>query len=53
MRKLGFQEEFLIPEHVRDTAGQWQDMIIMRCNLEDLWQRMEALVEGSDWQWHR
>lgn len=53
MRKLGFQEEFLIPEHVRDTSGQWQDMIIMRCNLEELWSRMESLIHDSDWQRHR
>jgi GNAT superfamily N-acetyltransferase len=53
MHKLGFQEEFLIPEHVRDTSGQWQDMIIMRCNLEELWSRMESLIHDSDWQRHR
>jgi RimJ/RimL family protein N-acetyltransferase len=49
MQRLGFHEEFLIPEHVRDQSGQWQDMIIMRCNLEDLWQEMEAMFEYSDW----
>lgn len=52
-RRLGFTEEFLIPEHVRDQDGQWQDLIIMRCNLEDMWREMERLLEGSDIQWHR
>ena len=53
MRRLGFREEFLIPEHVRDLDGTWQDLIIMRCNLDELWQEMESLVEASDWRWHR
>ena len=53
MRRLGFTEEFLIPKHVRDQEGQWQDLIIMRCNLDRLWREMESLVEASDWRWHR
>ena len=53
MRRLGFREEFLIPEHVRDLEGAWQDLIIMRCNLDELWREMESLVEASDWRWHR
>ena len=53
MQRLGFKEEFLIPEHVRDQEGVWQDLIIMRCNLDDLWNEMESLVEASDWRWHR
>lgn len=53
MKRLGFREEFLIPEHVRDLDGAWQDLIIMRCNLDELWREMESLVEASDWRWHR
>jgi RimJ/RimL family protein N-acetyltransferase len=53
MKRLGFHDEFLIPEHVRDQDGSWQDLIIMRCNLEDLWKEMEGVFEDSDIQWHR
>ncbi|MCW8984924.1 MAG: GNAT family N-acetyltransferase [Thermoanaerobaculales bacterium] len=53
MKRLGFSEEFLIPEHVRDQDGTWQDLIIMRCPLEDLWQEMESNFESSDWRRHR
>jgi L-amino acid N-acyltransferase YncA len=53
LRNLGFHEEFLIPEMVRDRSGQWQDMIIMRCNLANLWREMETMFELSDWQRHR
>ena len=53
MKRLGFNEEFLIPEHVRDQDGAWQDLIIMRCPLEDLWQEMESEFETLDWRRHR
>lgn len=53
MKRLGFHDEFLIPEHVRDQDGAWQDLIIMRCNLDDLWREMEGVFEDSDIQWHR
>jgi RimJ/RimL family protein N-acetyltransferase len=53
MKRLGFHDEFLIPEQVRDLDGNWQDLIIMRCNLEDLWGEMEGMFEGSDHRWHR
>jgi L-amino acid N-acyltransferase YncA len=52
-RRLGFHEEFLIPEQIRDQSGQWQDLIIMRCPLDELWQDLEYKLESSDWQRHR
>jgi RimJ/RimL family protein N-acetyltransferase len=53
MKRLGFSEEFLIPEHIRDQDGTWQDLIIMRCPLEDLWREMENQFETLDWRSHR
>jgi L-amino acid N-acyltransferase YncA len=53
MRSLGFEDEFLIPEHVRDRDGVWQDLIIMRCNLDRLWDRLETALAAEDWQRHR
>ena len=52
-RRLGFHEEFLIPEHVRDQDGVWQDLIIMRCPLEELWRDMEFELSNGDFQRHR
>ena len=49
-KRLGFKDEFLIPEHVRDQDGRWQDLIIMRCTLEDLWREMEEMFEHTDWR---
>jgi len=53
MKRLGFSEEFLVPEHIRDQDGIWQDLIIMRCPLEDLWREMESEFQTSDWRRHR
>ena len=49
-RKLGFRREVVLPDYVQDRAGEKQDMILMRCDLEALWQEMEGFVANSDWQ---
>ncbi len=35
-RKLGFREEFVIPDHVKDQDGKYQDLILLRCDLKAL-----------------
>ena len=40
------------PGPVLDQQGRWQDVIIVRCNLEALWQQMEALLGDEDWKAH-
>jgi len=47
-RKLGFDEEFVIPGHIRDQAGVWQDMVIMRCDRAKAWRKLEAAVDRTD-----
>jgi RimJ/RimL family protein N-acetyltransferase len=49
-RKLGFQEEVLLHDYLKDISGHKQDLILMRCDLEELWQRMEDFIERSDWR---
>ena len=49
-RKLGFREELLIPDYVRDIAGKKQDLIIMVCNIKELWKELEHFYSDSDWQ---
>lgn len=49
-RRLGFHEEVLLPEYVRDLGGRKQDLILMRCDLEALWRELEDYMSGSDWQ---
>ena len=49
-RKLGFQEELLIPDYVRDQSGGTQDLIIMKCYIKDLWDELEHIYSDSDWR---
>ncbi len=49
-RKLGFREELLIPDYVKDRAGERQDLIIMVCDTKDLWNELEHFYGDSDWQ---
>ena len=50
LRKLDFHEEILIPDYVRDRAGKTQDMVIMTCDMKDLWEELEHFYSDSDWQ---
>jgi len=36
-RRLGFREEYVLPDHVRDLEGNLQDMILMPCELSMLY----------------
>ncbi|MCK4630488.1 MAG: GNAT family N-acetyltransferase [Bacteroidales bacterium] len=47
-RKLGFHEEIILPNHVKDLKGKSHDLIIMRCNLKELWKEMETFFQISD-----
>jgi len=31
--KLGFWEEYVFPQHVRDQKGNRQDLVVLRCDL--------------------
>lgn len=45
-RKLGFREEVVLPDHVRDRDGESQDLILMRCDLEALWRELDAFFKS-------
>jgi L-amino acid N-acyltransferase YncA len=49
-RKLGFHQELLMREYVKDLDGRRQDLIVMRCDLEGLWQELEDYFAQSDWR---
>ena len=50
LTKLGFHQEAMFHDYVKDRNGHKQDLVIMRCNLEALWQKLEAQLGHSDWQ---
>jgi ribosomal protein S18 acetylase RimI-like enzyme len=49
-RRLGFREESILPDFVKDLKGESQDLIIMTCDVKDLWKELDRLFSESDWQ---
>jgi acetyltransferase len=49
-RRLGFREETLLPDFVKDIKGGTQDLIVMTCDVKDLWRELDRTFSESDWQ---
>jgi L-amino acid N-acyltransferase YncA len=47
---LGFHEEVLIPDYVKDQTGKFQDLVIMSCNIQELWKELDQFYMDSDWE---
>jgi len=47
---LGFHREAVLRDFVKDLGGNRHDLVMMRCRLQELWQRMEDEMTQSDWQ---
>lgn len=52
-KKLGFREQVMLPNFVKDLEGTPQDLIIMKCNLKDMWEEMEIYFRITDMRTHR
>jgi acetyltransferase len=49
-RRLGFREETMLPDFVKDLKGGSQDLIVMACDVKDLWKELDRTFSESDWQ---
>ena len=52
-RRLGFHEEIILPDHVKDQSGKRQDLVIMSIDLKELWKEMENYFQLTDMRRHR
>jgi L-amino acid N-acyltransferase YncA len=50
VKRLGFVEQTVLTDYVKDTDGNKHDLIIMRCKLQDLLNELENYISLSDWQ---
>ncbi|MFH1532316.1 MAG: GNAT family N-acetyltransferase [Pseudomonadota bacterium] len=48
--KLGFHEEVVLPDYVQDQSGMLQGLIVMTCDTDALWERLEQAYTTSGWQ---
>jgi L-amino acid N-acyltransferase YncA len=46
--KLGFRQEVVLRDYVKDMEGNRKDLVLMRCRLQDLWQKYEDFVREND-----
>lgn len=49
-RRLGFREDSMMPDFVKDIRGGSQDLIVMTCDVKDLWKQLDRTFSESDWQ---
>jgi L-amino acid N-acyltransferase YncA len=49
-RRLGFREESMMPDFVKDLQGSSQDLIVMTCDVKELWKQLDRTFSESDWQ---
>jgi acetyltransferase len=49
-RRLGFREDSMLPDFVKDIQGDPQDLIVMTCDVKDLWKELDRTFSESDWQ---
>ncbi len=50
LKKLGFREEHVLPDYVKDIEGATQDLVVMTCNVKDFAKELDELFTDSDWQ---
>ena len=46
--KLGFRQEVVLRDYVKDLRGIRHDLVLMRCPLQDLWEKYEDFVHETD-----
>jgi len=47
-RRLGFEREAVLKDHVKDVHGKKHSLVIMSNDLTELWRRMEDLLHFGD-----
>ena len=49
-RRLGFHEESILPDYVKDRSGEVQDLIVMTADMKEFWNDLESFYHGADWE---
>ena len=48
--KLGFLEQHIIPDYVKDLDGKAQDMILMMADIKEFWKELDHFYQDDDWR---
>ena len=50
VERLGFQEDVTLTQYVRDVKGERHDLIVMRCDLNSVYQALDEYFTDTDWE---
>ncbi|UCC78522.1 MAG: GNAT family N-acetyltransferase [Candidatus Zixiibacteriota bacterium] len=50
VEKLGFHKDSILHNYVKDIDGVKHDLVLMRCDLKSLWQKLDDFLSDFDWQ---
>ena len=50
VEKLGFEEDGTLTQYVRDIKGERHDLVVMRCDLNSIYQALEDYFTDMDWE---
>jgi len=50
VEKLGFRKDSILHDYVKDIDGVKHDLVLMRCELKSLWQKLDDFLSDFDWQ---
>jgi len=50
LEKLGFHQDTVLHDYVRDIDGNKRDLVLMRCDLKSLWEKLEDYISNFDWK---
>lgn len=50
LEKLGFHQDTVLHDYVRDIDGNKRDLVLMRCDLKSLWEKLEDYIANFDWK---
>jgi ribosomal protein S18 acetylase RimI-like enzyme len=52
LRQIGFREEVILPDSVKNMKGRTQELMVMSCDLEGMWKDREHYFGTSDLEYH-
>lgn len=50
VKKLGFHKDSILHNYVKDIDGVKHDLVLMRCDLKSLWEKLENFISDFDWR---
>jgi RimJ/RimL family protein N-acetyltransferase len=47
--RLGFHLDAVLPDHIKDSEGNLQALVVMSCTLDEVWRELRGFYRDDDW----